>query len=781
MRRLALGLLIIGIAACTEQTPVPDPRGDEPAVAPEAAVADPSEVAPEAPVPERSPPASDAEAAGRLLQELRDPETRADAEARLAELPARARVTLLRAGLWATDGTELEAARRLEHQWLSAPESARFVEVLLPHLFDEGDEIDFEELRSALGSSEIPGVLQEMREHQEIAGERMLLGALHRQLRAEHLPALVEMALSRNPLLAQQALDEVGIVACSTNRHRSDVARVFAGRVEPPDATGAIPEELVVALRAIAVDERLDDVRRPMFLWWALRWLRDVEPAGADDVAVLRDLVALGRDAQGLDEGQRQLLQIYAIVELTGLDSAVLDDLEVSGKDAEAALALARRARRTDEDGRVLRELAAQDPLAAALALELDPFMAPAAFVAGLRRREPGEALDWVGDVLHHRFRLRLRWGELPSLGIQPRLDDGLDPRLVLGVSMWVREVRGSHAVAAYLRDEVGDRALDGWEADVLARIEGPALADRLRDVLAGGSAFGRRQAGELLARLGDRASEDALLEGVRTGELPHHVAWRVAAWASAAGRARIEALLPQMTEREELETRAVLGGLSPRTADAWVLGDLFDSGRRQELRSPAEAQAAAAALRAGDAVGALLGSLDASPGAEIEGLGHVADPRVRERLIAWTGRPEEGRAHWAIGELAIAGERPYLEHMREVVRAGRYRWVDDASGEALFVGGGGTLGFWVEEAESNCCRAVAVKRVFEDFLGIDVSDEMCFQPGEGVTLGEWLRWRLGETTWLTPAAGECRLGAPQEVRGLRRSELRDGYVPALR
>ena len=32
MRRLALGLLIIGIAACTEQTPVPDPRGDEPAV-----------------------------------------------------------------------------------------------------------------------------------------------------------------------------------------------------------------------------------------------------------------------------------------------------------------------------------------------------------------------------------------------------------------------------------------------------------------------------------------------------------------------------------------------------------------------------------------------------------------------------------------------------------------------------------------------------------------------------------------------------------------------------
>ena len=78
-------------------------------------------------------------------------------------------------------------------------------------------------------------MLQEMREHTDVAGERTLLGALHRQLRAEHLPALVEMALSRDRSVAEQAFEEIAIVAAYTNRHRPDVARVFAGRAEPPE------------------------------------------------------------------------------------------------------------------------------------------------------------------------------------------------------------------------------------------------------------------------------------------------------------------------------------------------------------------------------------------------------------------------------------------------------------------------------------------------------------------------------------------------------------------
>ena len=118
----------------------------------------------------------------------------------------------------------LEAAKRLEYQYLDADESERFVGLLLPHLFDEEDEIDFEELRGTLGSAEIWDVLQEMREHESVAGERSLLGALHRQLRAEHLPALAEWLrwrLGEEPWLTTVPLGREDWRMGAPERHRA--------------------------------------------------------------------------------------------------------------------------------------------------------------------------------------------------------------------------------------------------------------------------------------------------------------------------------------------------------------------------------------------------------------------------------------------------------------------------------------------------------------------------------------------------------------------------------
>ena len=77
---------------------------------------------------------------------------------------------------------------------------------------------------------------------------------------------------------------------------------------------------------------------------------------------------------------------------------------------------------------------------------------------------------------------------------------------------------------------------------------------------------------------------------------------------------------------------------------------------------------------------------------------------------------------------------------------------------DALTLGGNpATLEFWFREAESNCCRVVPVKRVFEDFVRFPIGDLLQFQSGDGTTLADWLRsWfeRCGGVAWSEAADG---------------------------
>ena len=88
--------------------------------------------------------------------------------------------------------------------------------------------------------------------------------------------------------------------------------------------------------------------------------------------------------------------------------------------------------------------------------------------------------------------------------------------------------------------------------------------------------------------------------------------------------------------------------------------------------------------LRTGDGVGAVLRFLDLYPAVELEGLGRCEDPRVAEFLLTERERRVDGRTHWAIGEAIHTGDGGARTEMRDVVTSGRYRWVDNASADAL-------------------------------------------------------------------------------------------------
>jgi hypothetical protein len=794
MRRLACLLLVLA-AGCGEapvEAPaapapdVPSPTrrrvGDEAVTRPEQVPA-----APETP-PARDEP--DPERVRTLFERLVDPATREAAEADLESWAEADALAFHLSGLFLPHDLALEAAKRLDHTHLDARQSARFVEIQLPYLFDTDERIDFEELRSALGSSEIGAVLQEMREHTDVAGDRTLLGALHRQLRAEHLPALVEMALSHDRRVAEQAFEEIAIVAMYTNRHRRDVARIFAGRAEPPEQTFGVPADLVVSLRAILTDTSLGEVRRSMILAWALRWLRDCKDGGGSDRAFLRELVELARTAPGLGAWERENVQICAFLGLAEKDGRWLQDQlekepEAWGEDALVAL---RTLVLADRDRREARELATADPLALAILLELDPREGAPALFERLRGREPAAALDFVDDLYHARFRFRMAWEHVGRRRLEPGPNaEGLDPALMLRLAVLYPEFDGRRWVTPYvttLAEPGGLTRRRSGHGDllwgVLPSIEGDSLREALRAALADGTPDDREHAGEVLALMRDAASEGKLLDGIDSGALAEGLLGPIAEWASAEGRTRVRELLESRNAEPvvRFEARAALGGLPRRVAEPFAerLREIVDDEKAEQDAESLQL------LEDGDAVGALLVYLETNPRRELEGIGTIDDPRVVAKLRAWANHPVDRRVHWAIGELALADDHDAVQQIEDVVRVGRYRWVDDASADALLTGSAGRLGIWVQEAESNCCRAVPVKRVFEDGLDIPVTEEMNFQAGIHVTLAEWLAWRLGERDWLD-RSGSARwsFDEPDRERGLVWSDYADRYVPSIR
>jgi hypothetical protein len=104
---------------------------------------------------------------------------------------------------------------------------------------------------------------------------------------------------------------------------------------------------------------------------------------------------------------------------------------------------------------------------------------------------------------------------------------------------------------------------------------------------------------------------------------------------------------------------------------------------------------------------------------ASLRGLGKVRDERVLLFLRELAKQRETRLYAFATGELVRAGDANAISELRQVIADGRYRWLDDEEGAILSCGLQPTeAAHWIQELESNCCRAVVARRVLEDLFG---------------------------------------------------------------
>jgi hypothetical protein len=109
-------------------------------------------------------------------------------------------------------------------------------------------------------------------------------------------------------------------------------------------------------------------------------------------------------------------------------------------------------------------------------------------------------------------------------------------------------------------------------------------------------------------------------------------------------------------------------------------------------------------------------------PGPQWAGnVGAVRDPRIREGLLDVRRRRDLDCAWWATGQLAAQGDTAARAEVLQVIRDGRYRLIDD-DGEPFPLTLGwdlaATLPHWIDELETNCCRACVAAQVLEETIG---------------------------------------------------------------
>ncbi len=143
-------------------------------------------------------------------------------------------------------------------------------------------------------------------------------------------------------------------------------------------------------------------------------------------------------------------------------------------------------------------------------------------------------------------------------------------------------------------------------------------------------------------------------------------------------------------------------------------------AGAVAEAEMPVEVHALVlAALREGRAVDALVSALPHLANEKLDGLGKVRDERVFAFLRDLAEQRETRLHAFAIGELVRAGSIAAKDELRQVISDGRYRWLDDEEGATLSFGlDPAEAPHWIQELESNCCRAAVARRVLEDLFG---------------------------------------------------------------
>lgn len=619
------------------------------------------------------------------------------------------RRALLRRALDSKDRTAaVPAAAALTYKEVDAVEAERVMELLLPEGLRHGSPVDFDELRSLLGTTEVPACILYAARSRRLSEHRATVyGQLHRLPRAETLPFLAWFEDAEEAEVRER-VGELWQPADRTLRF-PDAAMGWLGL----PAGASRDERARAALRDFVKDPSVG-LGGPVL--WAVR---DFAPT-ADDTALLRRALDLALEAPPSEPHALPATAWTLLLALGRLTAdatrarlrEVIDDRLDADQVVLATAALARQGDANALDELVHRSRDAGQGAFAVLA-SLAPRRAGRALLS--RLLEEADPLHWDDAVLvaAEAVESALQYGvTIPPetwLGLEAEVARRLDdPRRLWRVARSIPGLR-TRRIAARLDalllaapphivsdddehddehdDEDDDRA---WDRDTLREALGflvtadPArTTTRLRSWAAFDAASRPTPlaglAREVLVALRDEASRAALLSDPLA---PWLTSQALARWPGpgplAALWARIDA--PARSADDRADDRD-----DDLDAVAQALGwpadvPLFNGGLAERERAPATE-----ALRRGD----------------LEALRALyPDP---ERLPG----PGELPVWRRLGREALAGRREARRDFWSALRAGRYRWFHGRFEPDVHTLGfdPSTLPHWVEDLDSNCCR----------------------------------------------------------------------------
>jgi HEAT repeat protein len=649
-------------------------------------------------------------------REVKSP-TLAEVEAVVKGEPAE-RVPVLRRAMWSSDPRiALKGAAGLTYEDLDATESERAMEVLLPEGQRRGNEVDFDELRSIIGSSELPACMMYLTRASRCWPARAsVFGHFHRIARADEIPAL-EWFGRNEEQEALQGWDEIWQPDHHSDRYARERAASMTG-VDPG------PDERAV-LRAF-LRHRLD--KGPPGLWPPEIWLLNgYEPVEEDAELLLAT-------ARSLDRPEDEI-NLPAVIRALGKLGDVASEAwlreRAEKEDEDEPHALAALARRGDEkalEALVERCRSSGSVTPLALLIEIRPRRGVDLLVEGLCDPENDVlwrgATDLVDDVTPAVWS-GVRWPEEACLGLEPALAAAPPPASVLGAIATGTPLCRTRRMAARLFEALSPERAPAW------------WVNRWSEPVDGGPVYGEDWVGDPDAIAAFLFSVDpdrtrVLLRGWADVPIPEVREWarralvlagdaasakRILAWMGPKGAVRdyVQDRVLGRSDCEEIRGHLRLWATEApdeyEGQEALVMLALLQGWPTYlPLDPPEEPGKAWQAVKEGILAGRIDDALAAWPWSR-----WIADDQID---------PGEAPVWERIGRRALAGDRKARAAFWSAMRAGRYRWV-----HYNFGGDTHTLGrdpqvlpHWLADMDSNCCR-------ISDGMAYDVFGDPFLEP----------------------------------------------------
>lgn len=680
-----------------------------------------------------------------LQQELESVDLKRVAAARkqVLELPAPERVDLLRKAIWSkAPQAAVWSANSLKYDQVDLREAARVVDLLLPEVGRQtvltNDDLDFDNFRQLLGSTELPRLFAHFPSNREHPSPGAIMTQIHRQFRAEHIPALCRLAMNPDPRVTDAVLDDlIGATAPRTNRYRNEIGLALLHRIKVKVPASELDKKRdgypLVLHRCLenfgpvaTLQKRQGDIHD-----WIWRWARD-EKAGLADRDVLLKLleseseqawsIAVHGLADFVDQASQQKLgDRCEATENINLRHAIFWALARRGTLSRNGVP----SRSVDADHALWRA-SATSSLALGLYWQLHPKKGASRFYQLLFDADPDRrkvALRLcTGDTCEFALaglRVRREWfeglpKELPDAGLPGRYL----AQLVANVPGMRRVDLAKQAIAQ--ADLKKPRSPQHDMVGFLAFLEIVA-PKHLRSLLATWAASDdkdvRNHARKLQLRIGDETAVNELVAVLDKEELDD----RAPLWLARIKASKVEEFLRRRVRTED-------GKLAPRYLHALAVhyGLPESVGFEGALPKPgdpvfAKARRLVLDKKPIDALVCVLESLG-DKDREVKDLGLVSDPRITRYLEQTRKMRYLGLYAWATSQLALQGDTEARKEFWQGCLLGRYRWIDNSDPRALTLNFDlDTIPFWLSELETNCCRRNIARWIFERLFGLDL------------------------------------------------------------